>query len=248
MLDAGCGTGAHAIALARLGYRVTGADRSAAMLAQASATASTADAEAAVRSAAAIDPRAGGATTGVSAAGYGGAGSALAVEWVEEDILDLKVLRGRSFEAVLAIGNALLSLGHEDAAVERGLRALLGLVRPGGTLILQYLNGTKIRHCGRLVVKAQNPTGDPGEIWLRHHFAAGADLYFHSYVLRPEEEEWTAEVRSDRLVDLTPERIVPLLAPYFASIEIFEGLTGQPFRPEDSDAVGVRASGRNGSS
>ena len=121
---------------------------------------------------------------------------------------------------------------------------MIRFTAPGGTLLLQYLNGTRIRTAGRIVVKETAPEPDQSEIWLRHHFEAGGGLYFHSYVLKREGAGWSVDVRSEQLVDLPPERLRPILEPHFERIEFFEGLTGRPFHPEDSDALGIVATGR----
>jgi SAM-dependent methyltransferase len=221
VLDIGCGTGAHTLALAGEGFSVTGLDFSAAMLEQARA------AEAEARRT------------------EGPAGK-LRVEWIQGDITDPQLLTDRWFRGVMALGNTLLAVGDE-AAVRRALHSMIRLVAPGGVLILQYLNGTRIRAGGRLVIKsapASVDSPDQEELWLRHHFEAGGDLFFHSYVLRRAGEGWTAEVTGDRLLDLLPETVKSLLDPHFDRVEFFDGLSGQPFRAEESDAVGVRASGR----
>lgn len=216
ILDVGCGTGAHAIALAAAGHRVVGLDRSESMLEQARAAESRAHERIAARP----------------------------VQWVAGDVSDPAVLPGRWFRGVLALGNVLLAFGDEKA-VASGLESMVRSVAPGGMLILQYLNGAKIRQGGRLVVKSSGTQADAGEeVWLRHHFEAGGDLYFHSYILKREDGKWAVEVTGDRLVDLPPDRILPALKPRFDRVEFFDGLGERPFDPATSDAIGVRARGR----
>jgi SAM-dependent methyltransferase len=207
VLDAGCGTGAHARALTAAGFRVTGADASAAMLAQAKGDPSPETAR---------------------------------IEWVECDLTDPAALGGRRFDAVLALGNVLPAFGEAEA-VRRGLEALVALTAPGGTLLLQYLNSNRIRAGGRLVAKG---SANGGEIWLRHHFEAGGRLWFHSYQLLPGDEGWQIDARSHEYNDIPPGEIAPLLERDFARVELFDGLTGDPFDAGSSDSLGVRASGR----
>ena len=223
VLDAGCGTGAHARALAAAGYRVTGADASPAMLAQArEAEARIAEA----RSAEAEDTK----TPRIAA-----------VEWVECDISNAAAIGGRRFDAVLALGNVLPAFGDADA-VHRGLVALVTRTSPGGVLILQYLNGERIHARGRLVAKGSDDK--TGDVWLRHHFEAGEKLWFHSYQLRHGESGWTAEVRAHEYNDIPAVEISALLEQLFERVELFDGLTGNPFDPLESDSLGVLATGR----
>jgi SAM-dependent methyltransferase len=223
VLDAGCGTGAHARALAAAGYCVTGADASAAMLAQAR------EADARVTEARLAETRS--AETQRAAA----------VEWVECDISNAAAIGGRRFDAVLALGNVLPAFGDADA-VHRGLVALVARTSPGGVLILQYLNGERIHARGRLVAKGSDD--DTGDIWLRHHFEAGDKLWFHSYQLRHGESGWTAEVRAHEYNDVPAVEVVALLEQLFERVELFDGLTGNPFDPLESDSLGVLATGR----
>ena len=208
VLDAGCGTGAHARALAAAGYHVTGADASAAMLAQAHQAESP---------------------------------GSPAIEWVECDLTDATALGGRRFEAVLALGNVVPAFGDADA-VRRGFAALVSRTSPGGLLILQYLNGERIRARGRLVAKGS--ADRTGEVWLRHHFQAGEKIWFHSYQLRPGEDGWKAEVRAHEYHDVPVAEVLSLLEPEFSRVELFDGLTGNPFNPLESDSLGVLATGR----
>ncbi len=227
VLDVGCGTGAHARALAAAGYRVTGLDLSAAMLEQARTSAS------------------------------GGP----AIEWVEGDVSDADLLDGRRFDAVLALGNVVPAFGDTEA-VHRGVAAMIERTAPGGVLILQYLSGERIRTQGRLVVKGADASatrmpdtaaaGNQREgareqeaLWVRHHFEAGGRLFFISYQIRKRSGAWTAEAKVHEYIDYPREEIVPRLRAAFASVEIFDGLTGKPFDPQNSDSLGVRAAGRS---
>jgi len=233
LLDVGCGTGAHAIALAAAGCDVTGLDQSPAMLEEARR------AETLARAEGRLNPEA-------------------VLRWEQGDVTGRAILPGRTYQAVLAIGNTLLAFGDEEA-VMRGLQGMIRLVASGGVLILQYLNGARIRRNGRLVVKADEPGPDPTalgvsesgsaggpaqQIWLRHHFEAGDRLYFHSYVLHREAGVWKAEVHRERLVDLPPDTVLSLLASHFERVQVLDGLSEREFSPEGSDAVGILATGR----
>lgn len=224
VLDAGCGTGVHARALASLGFRVTGLDQSAAMLAQA---------------------RAAEPPESLSDAG-------LPVEWIEGDVADATVLGVRRFDAVLALGNVIPAMG-DATAIDLGVGELIARTAPDGVLILQYLNGEKIRTGGRLVVKESstadgNGTGrDEGsdlDLWLRHHFEAVGRLWFHSYTLRRQGATWSAEAKVREYHDLPREVIEPRLRATFREVECFSGLSGAPFDPAGSDSLGIRARGR----
>ncbi len=234
VFDAGCGTGVHARALARLGFRVTGLDQSAAMLAQAR----TAEREA--------QP----------------AEDAPRVEWIEGDVADPAALAGRRFDAVLALGNVIPAMGDAEA-IDRGVAALVARTAPGGVLILQYLNGDRIRARGRLVLKESSPADGtassaadgtaaqgtdadrPLDLWLRHHFEADGRLWFHSYTLRREGGAWTAEVKVHDYHDLPRTRVGPVLRAAFDDVEFFDGLSGAPFDADESDSLGIRARRRH---
>jgi SAM-dependent methyltransferase len=216
VLDVGCGTGAHARALAAAGYRVTGLDLSTAMLEQARAT-----------------------TTGETP-----------IEWIEGDVADPSLLGDRRFDAVLALGNVVPAFGDAEA-VHRGVEAMVARTARGGVLIVQYLNGERIRAQGRLVVKGVEPADAARDaaasgqaLWLRHHYEAGGRLYFNSYQIQAEGGAWTAEVKVREYNDYPREEITARLRADFATVEAFDGLTGAPFDSAASDSLGVRATGR----
>jgi SAM-dependent methyltransferase len=115
LLDAGCGSGRHVVALAQRGYRVVGLDASGAMLELARAHAAQADV----------------------AADFVEATYADAARAVER-------FAGGGFDGVFCLGNALAAVGQHDDA-QRSLAALTSVLRPGGRLVVQILNFAKLR-------------------------------------------------------------------------------------------------------
>jgi len=114
VLDLACGTGGHAVALARLGHRVTGVDLGAAMVRLAQAKAADGGFQ-------------------------GGAGPEFRVMDMREAARRLEP----GFVLVYCVGNSLVHLESEQAiaAVLADCRSLL---EPGGALVVQILNYDRI--------------------------------------------------------------------------------------------------------
>jgi glycine/sarcosine N-methyltransferase len=115
-LDAGCGTGFHAILLSQLGVSVTGVDTSSAMV------------ELAARNARRL---------GVSITTARGSFADIA------GIARIPGIAPSPFDAVFCLGNSLVHLLTDDA-LDEALRNLSSVLRPGGVLIIQVLNYERI--------------------------------------------------------------------------------------------------------
>ncbi len=120
VLDAACGSGGHALALAKWGYQALGIDVSARMidLARAKATAAGLDVPFLVSGLAELPER-----IQVGAPGTGEPGSIL----------------GGSFDAALCLGNSLPHL-LSQAELVAALSGMAAVLRPGGLLVTQNLN------------------------------------------------------------------------------------------------------------
>jgi SAM-dependent methyltransferase len=120
VLDAACGSGGHALALAQWGYEVAGADVSPVMVDMARRKAAEAglDAPFAVTDLAGLSELAAGRTDDDSALG---------------------VARLAPYDAVLCLGNSLPHL-LTQADLIAALRGMAAALKPGGLLVLQNLN------------------------------------------------------------------------------------------------------------
>lgn len=116
VLDVACGTGHHAIALAREGYTVTATDISPAMVAQAQANAQ----------AAGVDVRFHSLGFGELAKGLGNAAPT-------------------RFGAVICLGNSLPHVLTEEA-LQATLRDFAAVLRPEGILVIQNRNFDRVMH------------------------------------------------------------------------------------------------------
>jgi len=113
-LDAGCGTGFHAILLARAGVEVTGIDLSAEMVLRAVENASRA---------------------GVTIRFF--------QSMLQEPGGLIRPAGGDTYDAGVCLGNTLAHL-PDDGALDATLEHFRGVLRPGGSLIVQLLNYEKI--------------------------------------------------------------------------------------------------------
>jgi glycine/sarcosine N-methyltransferase len=180
VLDAACGSGGHALALARWGYQVVGADVSSAMiaLAQRKAAAAGLNVQFWVSDLAAL-PDAAGVIPGGQPAGQ-----------VQDPSLQ--------FDAVLCLGNSLPHLLTQDELIA-ALRGMAGVLKSGGLVVLQNLNYDLRWQTQPRFFAAQGGTLDGQEV-LVWRFAdydqAAGRIAFHIALFRKKERDWGVQVHT----------------------------------------------------
>jgi len=163
VLDAACGSGGHALWLARQGYEVTGADVSPVMIALAQQKA---------------------------------AADGLGVPFVVSDLANLQA--SAVYDAVLCLGNSLPHLLTQDDLVA-ALRGMAGVLRPGGTLVLQNLNYDLRWQKQPRWFMAQGGVLDGQEVlvWRFADYDAPAGrIAFHIALFRKDAPNWKVEVHT----------------------------------------------------
>ncbi len=215
VLDAACGTGMHAIALAERGYRAAGADLSAGMIAQARANASAA-----------------GVDVAFATAGFGG----LAWAFGERAMLP--------FDALLCLGNSLphlLTRPDLDLALQDFAACLL----PGSLIIIQNRNFDAVMAVRERWMEPQSHReGDTERIFLRFYdFDPGGPIHFNLVTLRRSGAgNWEQRVVTSLLRPLLQAELVEALTQAgFTGIETFGDMTGAPFDPRSSGNLVVTA-------
>lgn len=113
------------------------------------------------------------------------AGTEPATRFVAGDLVDLDRLVSGPFGGAICVGNTLPSLRTPDA-LSRMLRALRGLLLPGGTLAMQLLNYEKIfATAQRHLPLTLRRTEDGTLVFVRlMDLRTGGDLVFSPVVLR----------------------------------------------------------------
>jgi glycine/sarcosine N-methyltransferase len=228
ILDAACGSGGHALALARWGYEVTGADVSPAMITRAQQKAAEA-----------------GLAVPFVVSDLAALGSKLGGKGL-----------GERFDAVLCLGNSLPHL-LAQADLVAALRGMVGVLRPGGLFLTQNLNYDLRWKKQPRFFAAQGGVLDGREV-LVWRFAdydlATGRIAFHIALFR-KPEETGATGNWDVQVHTTPQR--PLfhadLVSGLAEVGLAEiraygriALPLEPFDPEQSGdlvMVGRKAEG-----
>lgn len=220
VLDAACGSGGHALALAEWGYQVVGTDASPAMIALARAKAGKAD-KARVRE-----------NSSFRVVGL----NDLPGPWPP-------------FDVVLCLGNSLPHLLTE-AALATALSNLAACLRPGGLLILHNLNydrrwQMRPRWFG---VNSGQFEGQQVLIWRFADYAdyiEGAQplVNFHIALFSQQENEsWSVEVNSTLQRPLFQRDLAQLLPRAgLQDISYYGDMTGAPFNLEESPDLVVVA-------
>ncbi len=208
VLDAACGTGMHALALARRGYLTAGADLSAAMVERARENA--ADSNLAVP---------------FIPAGFG----ELAAAFKHSPLFP--------FDAVLCLGNSLPHL-LKPRALTAALADFRKCLRPGGVLILQNRNfDVVLAKRERWMEPQAYRTSEREWLYLRFYdYDPDGLITFNILSLHREgQDAWQQQVHSTRLA---PQRRADLetalQATGFSEIAAYGSLAGAPFEPEPS--------------
>lgn len=202
VLDVACGTGRHALALARRGYDVVGADLSAAMI------------ERARENAAALGDAAGQARFVV--AGFGdlsGAGLGSGV--------DALVCLGSSLPHVLTEADLLATLVDWHA-----------VLRPGGLALVQNRNmDAVLARCDRWMPVQQRAAGDREWLFMRFYDFDESGLTFNVVTLeRCAGEPWRQRVDATRLAPWRREQLVAAFTRAgFGDIASYGDMTGGTF-------------------
>jgi len=226
VLDAACGTGMHAVALAQRGYEVAGADLSAGMIERAQMNAAAAGVEVRFEVAGF-----GELSTLTPALSLGGRG--------EED---RSALGG--FDAVLCLGNSLphlLTPGDLAAA----LADFAACLAPGGLALLQNRNfDALVASHERWMEPQSRREGQAEWLFLRFYdFEPDGLLTFNLVTLRREGVGgWSQRVTSSRLRPLVQKDLTEALcANGFAEIACWGDMRGVPFDPQASPNLVVTA-------
>ena len=241
VLDAACGTGVHAIALAQRGYQVAGADLSAGMIERARANAAAAGVGVRLVVAGFGELSA----TLTTALSLGGRGSetltpALSLGGRGEEALSAP----GGFDAVLCLGNSLPHLlTPEDLAA--ALADFVACLRPGGLVLAQNRNFDALvaRH-ERWMEPQSRREGQAEWLFLRFYdFEPDGLLTFNLVTLRREGVGgWSQRVTSSRLRPLVQKDLTEALcANGFAEIACWGDMRGVPFDPQASPNLVVTA-------
>jgi glycine/sarcosine N-methyltransferase len=241
VLDAACGTGMHAVALAQRGYALVGADLSAAMIERARSNAAAAGVEARFE-----------------VAGFGGLahtfGCAPGLEDPGLDHPPSAASSGRrgltrtdtGFGAVLCLGNSLPHL-LAPADLAAALADFAACLRPNGLLLIQNRNFDRVLARGERWMDPQvRREGDTEWLFLRFYdFEPDGTLTFNLVTLRREGEGaggWCQQVAATRLRPLHQvELTTALTAAGFVEITSWGDLQGVSFDPEVSPNLVVTA-------
>ena len=216
VLDAACGTGMHALALAQRGFIASGADLSAGMIERARANAATAGLE--------VDFR---------TAGFGELARSFAPGTSKPE-----------FDAVLCLGNS-LPHAVGPGALEGALRDFAACLKPGGLLLLQNRNFDAVTETrDRWMGPQSQREGEKEWLFFRFYdFLPSGLIQFNVATLTREgDRPWRQQITSSMLRPLTQADLANALpAAGFEQIEWFGGLAGEPFDAAASGNLVVMA-------
>lgn len=208
VLDAACGSGQHAIALARRGFQVVGADLSAPMVARA---------------------RENAAAAGVDDATFVVAGLG------ELAAIARPAGSEAPFDALLCLGNSLPHLLSAEA-VAGALDDFAAVLRPGGILVIQNRNLDRVwTRRERFMGPQVHSEGEGQWLFVRFYDFHPSTLTFNMVRLVRTGDGWVQDIESTELRPIFAGELAEgLRSAGFGQMELLGGYDRSPFDPEES--------------
>lgn len=227
ILDAACGTGMHAIALAQRGYRVVGADASSGMIEKAHANAL----------AAGVDVR-------FEVAGFGELARRLDLSPNSFPLPACGEGKAGGFDALLCLGNSLPHL-LTPADLAAALADFAACLRPGGLVLIQNRNFDRIvAYRERWMEPQTHRERDAEWLFLRFYdFDPAGLLTFNLVTLKREgASAWRQRIATSRLRPLLKDQLTAALAQAgFEHVVCYGDMQGAPFDADSSPNLIITA-------
>ena len=218
VLDAACGTGMHAIELAKRNHLASGADLSSAMIARAVENANQA-----------------GVVVTFKSAGFGALAEAFQTTGISR------------FDALLCLGNSIPHLLTRPD-LDRTLVDFAACLREGGLLLIQNRNFDAVLAAQERWMEPQAYREDEREwIFLRFYdYTPDGLINFNIITLfRLQGEPWQQKVESTRLCPWSHQELTAAVeAAGFTDIHLYGDMTGSPYQPLSSGNLILTASVR----
>jgi glycine/sarcosine N-methyltransferase/sarcosine/dimethylglycine N-methyltransferase len=215
ILDAACGSGMHAIELAKQGFRASGTDLSQKMIGKAMENARTAGVEVNFRE-----------------SSFGN---------LQADLLDQPEF---PYDMITCLGNALPHLLSTEL-IQTTLWDMANCLNPGGTLLFQNRNFDAVLARKERWIQPQGRCeGNKEWVFLRFYdFDHDGLLTFNIMrLVREDQGNWQQRISSTRLYPLKRDVLTGLLEDSgFSDIACYGSMTGEDFLPGSSDNLVVVA-------
>jgi len=170
------------------------------------------------------------------------AGGRSGARFVQAGFGYLKERVGEIFDVVTCLGNTLPhALTRPD--LERALRDMAAVLKPGGLLAIQQLNYDRIlREKRRFLGVSSGMRSGVEHLFFRFYDYDGPRLTFNVVTLKKTDEKWEYRVGSTQLQAITRQDLAESLAAVgFESVRWFGSYSGEPFDPESSGDLVVIA-------
>jgi 2-polyprenyl-3-methyl-5-hydroxy-6-metoxy-1,4-benzoquinol methylase len=142
---------------------------------------------------------------------------------------------GRSFDAVLCLGNSLPHLLTE-AAVDEALADLVAVLRPGGVLVMQNRNFDRVwARQERFMPPQSYQAGEEEQIFVRFYDFQAETITFHMIRLQRAADGWEQQVQATELRPILADDLTTALGRAgFGEVMCYGGYEGKAFDPEQS--------------
>ncbi len=162
----------------------------------------------------------------------------LDVEWVASPMQELAAHIATPADLVLCLGNSLPHLLTEHD-LHHAIAAMADCLRPGGRLMLQFINYPRVLAAGRRVVAVTRAADTE---FVRFYDFLPMDVRFNVLAIRWDDGKAEHRLESTTLHPWTADAVAAVLARHgFHNVRRHADFQSAPFDPDASDAVVILA-------